>query len=374
MDYLGQYADYFHKELAGRPYRCGREALEEIMALMDLCLEHAFYWKDGNNERLDMRGIVITPAECGTALTERRISAQEEREYRTKEIRDEQRQELECAFNHIRGRAGRSFESGVDIRVWKLIRERELNTAEQIMFFTALCSDFDRKYERLYGYLQDNVAAKLPTEGLGLSLYSLFGEYSGELWISEKSRVWELLDKSEEAVRKESRLSAALSVRKHVFSYIKEERESEDGEGELGRLTSRIKCNYTWDDLILDEEQKDQMKHMCAQIKNRKKVREEWGFGKKSPYGNGISAVFFGPPGTGKTMAAQVIARELELPLYRIDISRIVSKYIGETEKNISALFNEAEGRNAVLFFDEADGLFAKRSSVSTSNDRYANM
>ncbi|WP_181995619.1 AAA family ATPase [Clostridium sp. AM58-1XD] len=374
MEYLGQYADYFHEEQAVQPYCCEREALEEIMSMVDLCLEHAFYWKDANNERLDMRGIVITPQECGAALTERRLSALKEREFRMKEIRDGQKQELSYALNHIRKRAGCSIESDRDIRVWRLIRDRELNTLEQIVFFVALCSDLDRKYERLYGYLQDNVAAKLPTEGLGLALFSLFEDYGGELWLSEKSRVWELLDQTEERERKESRLSAVLAVRENVFSYIKGEREAEDGEGELGRLTTRIKCSYVWDDLILEEEQKDQMRHMCAQIKNRKKVREEWGFGKKSPYGNGISAVFFGPPGTGKTMAAQVIARELGLPLYRIDISRIVSKYIGETEKNISSLFHEAEGKNAVLFFDEADGLFAKRSSVTTSNDRYANM
>lgn len=143
---------------------------------------------------------------------------------------------------------------------------------------------------------------------------------------------------------------------------------------QLGEMATLINAVFTWDDLIVEEEQKKQMRLICNQLNNKGIFEEEWGFGKKMPYGRGISALFYGSPGTGKTMAAQVMANELGLDLYRIDISQIVSKYIGETEKNIAKLFEKAKHMNALLFFDEADALFAKRSEVKDSHDRSANM
>jgi len=102
-------------------------------------------------------------------------------------------------------------------------------------------------------------------------------------------------------------------------------------------------------------------------------VETQWGFGEKSAYGNGISVLLYGPPGTGKTTCAHVIAGELGLPLYRINLAQIISKYIGETAKNLDTVFNEAKSSNVILFFDEADALFAKRTDVKNSNDRHAN-
>lgn len=142
---------------------------------------------------------------------------------------------------------------------------------------------------------------------------------------------------------------------------------------QLGRYAALVDSVFTWDDLVIDEEQKQQMQMICDQVRYRNVVGEEWGFHKKSPYGRGICALFYGSPGTGKTMAAQVMANELGMDLYRIDLSQMVSKYIGETEKNISALFRKARNINALLFFDEADAMFARRSEVKDSNDRYAN-
>lgn len=142
---------------------------------------------------------------------------------------------------------------------------------------------------------------------------------------------------------------------------------------QLGRYATLINAVFTWDDLVIDEEQKRQMQMICAQVRYRNVVGEEWGFHKKTPYGRGICALFYGSPGTGKTMAVQVMANELGMDLYRIDLSQMVSKYIGETEKNISALFRKARNLNALLFFDEADSMFAKRLEVRDSNDRYAN-
>lgn len=116
------------------------------------------------------------------------------------------------------------------------------------------------------------------------------------------------------------------------------------------------------------------MVYAVNHIKYKNKVNGEWGFDKKLPYGKGLSVLFYGPPGTGKTMAAQVIANELGLELYKVDLSQMVSKYIGETEKNLSELFNEAQYSNAILFFDEADALFSKRTEVSDSKDKYSNV
>lgn len=136
----------------------------------------------------------------------------------------------------------------------------------------------------------------------------------------------------------------------------------------------KVKTTYEWKQLILPSEQKKLLKDACNQVKNKYKVYEKWGFGKKVAYGRGLSIICAGPPGTGKTMSAQVMARELNLELYRIDLSQMVSKYVGETEKNLHIIFEEASLSNAILFFDEGDALFGKRSEVKSSNDRYSNI
>lgn len=141
----------------------------------------------------------------------------------------------------------------------------------------------------------------------------------------------------------------------------------------LGEYATRIESPFTWADLQLSEESRKLLEAARDRILYRSAVQDTFGFGKKLPYGNGTSIVFYGPPGTGKTMAAQVFAKELGLDIYRIDLSQIGSKYIGETEKNLGAVFDAARFSNAVLFFDEADALFTKRTEVSSSNDKYAN-
>ena len=129
-----------------------------------------------------------------------------------------------------------------------------------------------------------------------------------------------------------------------------------------------------WDDLILPEVQKDALRDIVTHVRQRANVYETWGFATKGARGLGISVLFAGASGTGKTMAAEVLARELRLDLYRIDLSSIVSKYIGETEKNLRRVFDAAESGGAILLFDEADALFGKRSEVRDSHDRYANI
>ena len=142
----------------------------------------------------------------------------------------------------------------------------------------------------------------------------------------------------------------------------------------LGRLARKIVPRATWADIVLPADCLAQLRAITLSVRHRAQVFEHWGFDRKLSLGKGINALFAGPSGTGKTMAAEVIAHDLHLDLYKIDLSTVVSKYIGETEKNLARIFNEAETSNAILFFDEADALFGKRSEVKDSHDRYANI
>ncbi|HEV7821298.1 MAG TPA: ATP-binding protein, partial [Burkholderiales bacterium] len=142
----------------------------------------------------------------------------------------------------------------------------------------------------------------------------------------------------------------------------------------LDGLAKRVKTNATWRDLVLPEPQVATLRQIAAHVRQRMRVYEDWGFGARSARGLGISVLFCGESGTGKTMAAEVIAHELDLDLYRIDLASMVSKYIGETEKNLRRVFDAAEDSGAILLFDEADALFGKRSEVKDSHDRYANI
>ena len=142
----------------------------------------------------------------------------------------------------------------------------------------------------------------------------------------------------------------------------------------LGDLASRVPAAFTWDDVVMPEPQKRLMKQACGHIRHKVQVYSRWKFGEKVQYGRGLSILFAGAPGTGKTMCAQVIANQLNMEMYKINLSQIVSKYIGETEKNLRAVFTEARNANCILFFDECDALFGKRSEVKDAHDRNANV
>jgi SpoVK/Ycf46/Vps4 family AAA+-type ATPase len=142
----------------------------------------------------------------------------------------------------------------------------------------------------------------------------------------------------------------------------------------LDDLAQRIEPAATWDDLVLPKVGLQVLRDVATQVHHRMTVYQSWGFATKGLRGLGISALFSGASGTGKTMAAEVLASELRMDLYRIDLSAVVSKYIGETEKNLRRVFDAAEEGGAILLFDEADALFGKRSEVKDSHDRYANI
>lgn len=142
----------------------------------------------------------------------------------------------------------------------------------------------------------------------------------------------------------------------------------------LAEMAERIVPKRSWSDLVLPPEPLALLREACGRFAHRGRVLEEWGFRDKLPYGTGLHLLLAGPPGTGKTMSAEIVAGELGLDMYRIDLSRIVSKYIGETEQRLRELFAEAEQSGAILFFDEGDALFGKRTEVKDAHDKYANM
>jgi AAA+ superfamily predicted ATPase len=187
-----------------------------------------------------------------------------------------------------------------------------------------------------------------------------------------------------DAVSIEGIVDKFVSMRKDKFSNTEEDLQFlysliqsssyRNTKTKLGELAEEIIPVATLDDIILPTSRKKTLHTIIIHFKHRRKVLNEWGYGKKSNRGRGIVALFAGESGTGKTMAAESIANELKSDLYRIDLSMVASKYIGETEKNLKKIFDAAESNESILFFDEADALFGKRSEVKDSHDRYANM
>ena len=145
------------------------------------------------------------------------------------------------------------------------------------------------------------------------------------------------------------------------------------GARELAPMAQRMAPIYTWNDLVLPPATIQLLREIADQARFRTVVLDDWGFDRKLSLGKGLTALFAGPPGVGKTMAVEVIAKDLNLDIYRIDLSQVVSKYIGETEKNLAHVFDQAAEGNAILFFDECDALFGKRTEVHNAHDKYAN-
>lgn len=137
---------------------------------------------------------------------------------------------------------------------------------------------------------------------------------------------------------------------------------------ELSQKATRVEAKFGFDDIVMNEDQRETITHAIEQMNFKNKVYDDWNYMKKYPYGRGLTVLLFGAPGTGKSMMAQVLAHELNLELYRVDISKVVDKYVGETEKSLSMIFREAKKCNVVLFFDECDTIFAKRSDDGGSN------
>lgn len=377
------YNAYFSEADADRPYDSDSEFLSDILCYVDLLLNIAAYERNEFNERLDLRGVVITPQEYQRALRDRQVGmyTEEVREYRRKAA-----VELKKAGRHIRSRA-----ADRSLCVPCLLDRAKLDSTEILCFFLALAVELDRKYEVIYGYLQDNVSCKMPTVGLGLSLAGYVRDkeekrktaFRGERILNHgRSPLWQYFledtGSAQNVVQTASRLSEPMILKQSVcdcvHGFITLDAFWEDAEKSIVNIAFLVKASFTWDDIVLRDEAKQQLRNLCNRCKYQEFVMNKWNFKSRVQYGFAPSALFYGPPGTGKTMAAGIIAHELDLPLYRVNLSRVVSKYIGETEKNLDELFVRAAEKKIVLFFDEADSLFAKRTGVNNSNDRYANM
>jgi SpoVK/Ycf46/Vps4 family AAA+-type ATPase len=148
----------------------------------------------------------------------------------------------------------------------------------------------------------------------------------------------------------------------------------QQGRRALDTLAQRVEPRAQWGELVLPPTQTDTLRQIAIHLRQRAMVNQRWGFAQRYSRGHGLTALFYGGSGTGKTMAAEILARELDLDLYHIDLAALMSKYIGETEKNLRTVFDAAEQSGAVLLFDECDALFGKRSEVRDSHDRYANL
>ncbi|MBR58208.1 MAG: hypothetical protein CMH54_09325 [Myxococcales bacterium] len=170
------------------------------------------------------------------------------------------------------------------------------------------------------------------------------------------------------------RIAVSGDTKAKVTSELLSETIKEQVRHRLGDNATLVRGIHDWSDLILPQDVVLQLREFCSRFYNRSKVLDGWGFGARFGSNMGLTCLFDGPPGTGKTMAASIIAKELGLDLYKIDLSRVVSRYVGETEKNLSRIFDEADRARAMLLFDEADSLFSKRTEVQNSNDRYANL
>ncbi|HYO91402.1 MAG TPA: AAA family ATPase [Pyrinomonadaceae bacterium] len=179
----------------------------------------------------------------------------------------------------------------------------------------------------------------------------------------------------QDAVREVTHLLKLRATKRRRISIDDLHRAARDQSNQsLSRLAQKIEHVYEWKDIVLPPRAVRQLREVCVSVKYRHVVHSQWGFDGKLSLGKGLNVLFSGPSGTGKTMAAQILAHELSLDLYKIDLPSVISKYIGETEQNLSRIFREAESSNAIIFFDEADAIFGKRSEVKDAHDRYANI
>lgn len=275
-----------------------------------------------------------------------------------------------ACFSHMETRDGEGKLLPPDEGLLQEILDME-PAGDQVLFLSQLPIRFR------FQSLAVDIELTPPTEGERIRLFRAFlsglelGDGLTEEELAAKFRFWPR--QIEQACRQAAGL-ARLDGRSRISSREMHQCCYRQAVHKLGELASQVRPAFTWDDVVMPEDQKKLLQHAVGHIKFQHKVYTQWGFDRKIAYGRGLSILFAGAPGTGKTMCAQVIANELNMEMYKINISQIVSKYIGETEKNLQAVFTEAKRSNCVLFFDECDALFGKRSEVKDAHDRNANV
>jgi len=294
-----------------------------------------------------------------------------------------------------------------------------LSTFDLGVVAIALAPEVDLRYQRLYAFLQDDVTRKHPTVDLILNLLCSSpaeklgrrDHFSPKGALLRQGIVHLMSDHADpnppllaHCVVLDKRITRFLLGPRSVslqqtHSALGQRHDLPHGNGDeelpeenfrppqsfiavgcgpsrsgLEAVARKVQPKQTWDDLVLPQDVIDQLKEFCDRVTNADRVFRVWGFDQKLSQGKGTSALFAGPSGTGKSMAAEVLANELKRDLYKIDLAAVLSKYIGEMEKNLDRIFSAAEGGDAILLFDEADALFGRRSQVRDSHDRYANV
>jgi SpoVK/Ycf46/Vps4 family AAA+-type ATPase len=321
----------------------------------------------GPDEQLNADVAEIFASEAGLALLEVEISSLVGTFEAAEAVRVADREAaLSGALLHIRG----ITQLAADVRA---TTERELRAPDRLAALTIMSGNSS-------------------SVGLNVELPQPGFEYQRDIWQLELSQHEASLIDEEAAATLAGRFSlstagirqaavAALSMARSrnparpavtlddLFSAAREQ-----SAPILNDLAQKVTPHYRWEDIVLPADAGDQLREICDQVKHKHLVYDVWGFDKKLAMGKGLVSLFAGESGTGKTMAADVLAGALGIDLYKIDLSAIVSKYIGETEKNLKSIFTEASSSNAILFFDEADALFGKRSEVRDAHDRYANI
>lgn len=287
----------------------------------------------------------------------------------------------------------------VEKALWELRRECMLLNAscclddltfheeEKEKFFGFLDMAFSQLEEKgilMFLVSMDRIAIKDVTKSdfTELELPTPSNNERDSIWaaFSKTYNLGEDVDLSEMATKflfTPGKIKSALHLSESLSAMSKEEKISRSSlfkscyrqmSSELSQKATRIEAKFSFEDIVMNPSQRETLQHAIDQMTFRKEVYENWNYTKKYPYGRGLSVLLFGAPGTGKSMCAQVIAHELNLELYRVDLSKVIDKYVGETEKSISMIFREAKKCNVVLFFDECDTLFAKRSDDGGSN------
>lgn len=240
---------------------------------------------------------------------------------------------------------------------------------------TVILGDFDPLWHRPVSQFNLGVLSNEDRKELWRhGLQNVASALNGDLDRLSRSRCFDVATIA--ATCTEIREATATSFQGSAGDIVKRvmARRSEQTRRKLGRFAQSVAAGASFEDLILPSKQLATLRHIASHFRGREQVHGEWGFASKYKRGLGTTVLFSGASGTGKTMAAEVLAGALDLELYRIDLSSVISKYVGETEKNLSQIFDAAEGRGVMLLFDEADALFGKRSEVRDSHDRYANI
>ena len=261
-----------------------------------------------------------------------------------------------------------------------------LDGFELDLLLLALAPELDVRYQRIYGALQDDPAQNHASVDLALNLLCATPHERlrrpRQLATDAPLFRHRLLQWPTERGSTEPLLQRGLRVAPDLVELLLNDGPPDAtalalrqrDAAEMASLTRRLVVLQDWDDLVLPPDAMAQLRELCGQVQFRHEVLGNWGMGSKQALGRGVAALFSGPSGTGKTMAAGVVSRQLGRDLFRVDLSQVVSKYIGETEKNLSRIFDCAASINAVLFFDEADAMFGKRSEVKDAHDRHANV